>query len=191
MLRSGSHPAVVGAPAFMRGKERFSAPGKEPLRRSSALALALPRQRWNALGVSMSNRLLARRQPQTPSPANKSPLRAPPTLCHPERTQISCFTATLATTYVVLPKENHMQSTEAATLDRKSGAAEGSAVRLSVFPNSSCQPPTPKPRCHPAPAVSIPRKPSPLRAPPTPLSSRADPDFLLHRYSGDHLCGSP
>jgi len=94
-------------------------------------------------------------------------LRAPPTLCHPERTQISCFTATLATTYVVLPKENHMQSTEAATLDRKSGAAEGSAVRLSVFPNSSCQPPTPKPRCHPAPAVPIPRKPSPLRAPPT------------------------
>jgi hypothetical protein len=33
------------------------------------------------------------------------------------------------TTYVVLPKENHMQLTEAATLDRKSGEAEGSAVR--------------------------------------------------------------
>ena len=40
-----------------------------------------------------------------------------------------------ATTYVVLPKENHMQLTEAATLDRKSGeadlsrrAVEGSAV---------------------------------------------------------------
>jgi hypothetical protein len=33
-----------------------------------------------------------------------------------------------ATTYVVLPKENHMQLTEAATLDRKSGEAEGSAV---------------------------------------------------------------
>jgi hypothetical protein len=33
----------------------------------------------------------------------------------------------LATTYVVLPKENHMQSTEAATLDGKSGEAEGSA----------------------------------------------------------------
>jgi hypothetical protein len=42
----------------------------------------------------------------------------------------------LATTYVVLPKENHMQSTEAATLDRKSGVAEGSAVRPSGFPNS-------------------------------------------------------
>ena len=37
---------------------------------------------------------------------------------------------------MVLPKENHMQSTEAATLDRKSGVAEGSAVRPSAFPNS-------------------------------------------------------
>jgi hypothetical protein len=33
-----------------------------------------------------------------------------------------------ATTYVVLPRENHMPLTEAATLDRKSGGAEGSAV---------------------------------------------------------------
>ena len=33
-----------------------------------------------------------------------------------------------AATYVVLPKENHMLLTEAATLDRKSGEAEGSAV---------------------------------------------------------------
>jgi hypothetical protein len=32
------------------------------------------------------------------------------------------------TTYVVFPKENHMRLTEAATLDRKSGDAEGSAV---------------------------------------------------------------
>jgi hypothetical protein len=42
----------------------------------------------------------------------------------------------LATTYVVLPKENHMQSTEVATLDMKSGEAEGSAVRPSDFPSS-------------------------------------------------------
>ena len=42
-----------------------------------------------------------------------------------------------ATTYVVLSKENHMQLTEAATLDRKSGEAEGSAVR------HSCAPPLP------------------------------------------------
>ena len=33
-----------------------------------------------------------------------------------------------ASTYVVLFKENHMQSTEATTLHRKSGEAEGSAV---------------------------------------------------------------
>jgi hypothetical protein len=33
-----------------------------------------------------------------------------------------------ATTYVVLPKENHMHLIEAETLDRKSGGAEGSAV---------------------------------------------------------------
>src|SRR5882757_1372773 len=33
-----------------------------------------------------------------------------------------------ATTHVVLRKENHTQLTEAATLDRKSGGAEGSAV---------------------------------------------------------------
>jgi hypothetical protein len=37
-----------------------------------------------------------------------------------------------ATTYVVLLKENDMQFTEAVTLDRKSGGAEGSAVSLSL-----------------------------------------------------------
>jgi hypothetical protein len=36
-----------------------------------------------------------------------------------------------ATTYVVLFEENHMHLTEAATLDRKSGEAEGPAVRPS------------------------------------------------------------
>jgi hypothetical protein len=45
-----------------------------------------------------------------------------------ERTRISYYTALTSATYVVLPKENHMQLTEAATLDRKSGKAEGSAV---------------------------------------------------------------
>ena len=40
----------------------------------------------------------------------------------------SYFTALAIVTYAVLPKENHMQLTEAATLDRKSGEAEGSAV---------------------------------------------------------------
>ncbi len=52
-----------------------------------------------------------------------------------EPTRISYFTALSNATYVVLPKENHMQLTEAQTLDRKSGeadlsrhAVEGSAV---------------------------------------------------------------
>ena len=40
-----------------------------------------------------------------------------------------------STTYVVLLEENHMQLTEGATLDRKSGVAEGSAVRPSALPN--------------------------------------------------------
>jgi hypothetical protein len=41
-----------------------------------------------------------------------------------------------ATTYVVLPKENHMLSTEAATLYRKSGEAEGSAVPRTSLGNA-------------------------------------------------------
>jgi hypothetical protein len=45
--------------------------------------------------------------------------------CHPERTRISYFTALTSATYVVLHKENHMQLTEAATLDRKSGGSRG------------------------------------------------------------------
>jgi hypothetical protein len=59
----------------------------------------------------------------------------PSPFCHPERTWVSYITALNSATYVVLPKENHMQLTEAATLDRKSGEAEGSAVRHSGAPN--------------------------------------------------------
>jgi hypothetical protein len=46
----------------------------------------------------------------------------------PKLSRISYFTAFTAATYVVLSKENHMQSIEAATRDRKFGEAEGSAV---------------------------------------------------------------
>jgi hypothetical protein len=52
-----------------------------------------------------------------------------PFLCHPERTRISYLTALTAATCVVLSKKNHMQSIEAATIDRKSGEAEGFAVQ--------------------------------------------------------------
>jgi hypothetical protein len=66
-----------------------------------------------------------------------------PSPCHPERTRISYFTALTRATYVVLPKENHMQLTEAATLDRKSGEAEGSAIPQTlpgnVFPQSGSE----------------------------------------------------
>src|SRR6266702_6525131 len=48
-----------------------------------------------------------------------------------------------ATSHVVLRKENHTQLTEAATLDRKSGGAEGSAVpptfRGHVFRQSAAE----------------------------------------------------
>jgi hypothetical protein len=65
---------------------------------------------------------------------------------------ISYFTALTRVTYVVLPKENHMQLTEVATLDRKSGEAERSAVprtfpgdvfRRSVPPRSGASARTP------------------------------------------------
>jgi hypothetical protein len=52
-----------------------------------------------------------------------------PPLCHPERTRISYLTALPAATYAALRKESRMTSTEATAFDRKSGGAEGSAVR--------------------------------------------------------------
>jgi hypothetical protein len=45
------------------------------------------------------------------------------------RRSVPGFPTSPATTHVVLRKENHTQLTEAATLDRKSGEAEGSAVQ--------------------------------------------------------------
>jgi hypothetical protein len=59
-------------------------------------------------------------------------LQQPSPICHPERTRVSYFTALTSTAYVVLPKENRTQLTEAATLDRQTGEAEGSAV-LRIF----------------------------------------------------------
>jgi ABC-type uncharacterized transport system permease subunit len=65
---------------------------------------------------------------EKPQSSNRFLSNRGPFLCHPERTRISYFTALTSATFVVLPKENHMQLTEATTLDRKSGEAEGSAV---------------------------------------------------------------
>jgi len=69
------------------------------------------------------------RSQQPPCPlATVLSLQPPSPVCHPERTRISYLTALTQATYVVLPKENHMQLAEATSLDRKSGEAEGSAV---------------------------------------------------------------
>ena len=61
-------------------------------------------------------------------------LQRPSPFCHSERTRISYLTALTGAAYVVLLKENHMQLFESATLNRKSGKAEESAVRHSGAP---------------------------------------------------------
>jgi hypothetical protein len=78
-----------------------------------------------------------KRTPQQPLSIDGRPF-----LCHPERTRISYFTTLTGATYVVLPKENHMQLTEAATLHRKSGEAEGSAVPRTFPGNAESHPAT-------------------------------------------------
>jgi hypothetical protein len=84
-----------------------------------------------------------------PKVMKKTSVRQPPSIqpppspiCHPERTRISYLTALTAATYVVLSKENHMQSIEATTLDRKSGEAEGSAVPRTLRGNAGSHPAT-------------------------------------------------
>jgi hypothetical protein len=64
-----------------------------------------------------------------------SPYNYPLLFVIPKRTRISYFTALPSATFVVLLKENHMQLTEATTLDRKSGEAEGSAVLRTFLGN--------------------------------------------------------
>jgi hypothetical protein len=61
--------------------------------------------------------------------SNEPSQGSPPSTCHPERTRISYFTALPAATYAALRKESRTKSTEATVFDRKSGGAEGSAVR--------------------------------------------------------------
>ncbi len=56
-----------------------------------------------------------------------------------ERTRISYFTALPAATYAALRKKSRMKSTEATVFDRKSGAAEGRAVRPGSRTNVSVQ----------------------------------------------------
>ena len=61
-----------------------------------------------------------------------------PAPCHPEeRTRISYVAALPAATYAALRKESRKKSTEATVIHRKSGAAEGPAVRLGSLTNVS------------------------------------------------------
>src|SRR5882757_10658046 len=67
------------------------------------------------------------------------PFQQPSPFCHPERTRVSYLTDLTRAACVVLSKENHMRLTEAATCDRKSGEAEGSAVRPGSHPDAEEQ----------------------------------------------------
>ena len=71
-----------------------------------------------------------------------------------------------ANTYVVLFKENHMQSTEATTLNRKSGEAEGSAVPQTSAGNAEY-----------------------YTQNKIVISTGAYPDFLPHCTGNDRVCG--
>jgi hypothetical protein len=88
-----------------------------------------------ATALSSSNRPFLQQPPFPPATALSLQRFSP--FCHPERTRISCLRLSPATTDVVLSKENHTKLTDAATLNRKSGEGEGSAVR------HSCAPPLP------------------------------------------------
>jgi hypothetical protein len=113
-------------------------------------------------------------------PATALSLQLPSPFCHPacpglpwERTWISCF-ATLTRDHGCgsLSKENHMQLTEVTTLHRKSGEAEGSAVR------HSCAPHLPAHNLHQIIHRNL------LEIPTFPLSSRAVVTFLIFLVFG-------
>jgi hypothetical protein len=59
-------------------------------------------------------------------------MRRPP-LCHPERTRISYYAAPKMTSFAAFIKESRMSFAEPTGLNRKSGAAEGSAVPRGPF----------------------------------------------------------
>jgi len=65
-----------------------------------------------------------------------------------ERTRISYFTALPAATYAALRKESRMKSTEVTVFDRKSGGAEGPAVRPGSHTKVSVPLVSPQ-NCHP------------------------------------------
>ncbi len=60
-----------------------------------------------------------------------------PLLCHPERTRISCHAAPDTVACAPFSKERRMKFANATEFYRKSGAAEGSAVRPGWLPKAS------------------------------------------------------
>jgi hypothetical protein len=60
--------------------------------------------------------------------SNRSLWKRRPPLCHPERTRISYYAAPKMTSFAAFIKESRMSFAEPIGLNRKSGAAEGSAV---------------------------------------------------------------
>jgi hypothetical protein len=60
--------------------------------------------------------------------SNRSLWKRRPPLCHPERTRISYYAAPEMATCAAFIEESRMKFADPTKLDRKSGAAEGSAV---------------------------------------------------------------
>ena len=94
---------------------------------------------------------------------NRSPWERRPSLCHPERTRISCHAAPDTVACAPFSKERRMKFADATKFHRKSGEAEGSAVLL-------------------PPRQALPQQPL------SPLSSRAYPDFLPRRAGHCRFC---
>jgi hypothetical protein len=94
--------------------------------------------------------------------------------------------------HVVLPKENHMQLTEVATLDRKSGEAEESAVPRTFRRNTESHPQTklssrPERSIVERSAVSFSRSHTPATNPGCPTSPISCGAWWVHRT----LCAFP
>jgi hypothetical protein len=67
--------------------------------------------------------------------SNRSLWKRRPPLCHPERTRISYYAAPKMTSFAAFIKESRMSFAEPIALNRKSGAAEGSAVPRTFLGN--------------------------------------------------------
>jgi hypothetical protein len=67
--------------------------------------------------------------------SNRSLWKRRPPLCHPERTRISYYAAPEMATCAAFLEESRMKFADPTNLDRKSGAAEGSAVPRTFLGN--------------------------------------------------------